>query len=278
MLLIPTRKSYRFLMIFCFCVCVTGAISQTRLSGQTKCPESANCYKAHSDEEVLAAQKELAKLLKVEAIIYANGTGVFREQYGIPLIEGPLMQANDRSVQTHRRATLVDISSISSTEPDLKDAFSYLLKECSSLSEKLNRATLSGLGAYIEAVNYTVEADFKTGTVDALKHSFKEVDEAYKKLSEVESNLTLPLEIKSVPTGSSILIATKYQSSQNRSEFSGSTDVRGINIYRGIYDYTISVAAFTPAHGRLDLVDNPPKLISCSSPPTQPKTLICTMQ
>ena len=242
---------------------------QTKPLTTEACPDIASCYKPRANDDVRQAQASLVATVEKEQKTYEK---LSRRLQSINFpANTTISEAYTSSLARHRvvyvsgvgRQAASGLMMISSPAAKSAKVYQDIAKNCLMLQASFDASGLSGLSTFVSRIAASVKRDGAVGTRESANHTVDNMDSMYDKLDDVKHKLTVSPKITSLPTGAKIAIATRAQAALGRFEFFGETDARGINMYRGIYIYTISANGFTTFSGELNLIDNPGRVIAC---------------
>jgi hypothetical protein len=145
-----------------------------------------------------------------------------------------------------------------------RQAFGLLIDACTTLERKLLDLGLGGLSSYVKDVASGIKSDSQQPSSESLSNSLKRTDKMYATLREHKNNISVSPQIKSLPQNAVIEIQSRAQAAKNEYEFVGTTDTRGVDLYRGIYSFKLILPDGTFTQGEFNLIEYPGNLIVCT--------------
>jgi hypothetical protein len=228
------------------------------------------CYSPRSVKDVNQAKKHLDQILQRSLAEYRSSFSQYRMEYGVILPNGLVAQS-----RSHAR--LETVSFLLSTDRHNESVMRLLAANCGALSSALDHAALSGLALYADHLREAIGTNATNATSETVKDTFGKIDTMYQKLISKKDDLVVNPNIVSAPIGADIYIATQRQMIQHKYEFIGTTNTKGVNLFRGVYDYQVNAQGYTPFVGELDLIDNYAATIVCT-PQNTVRSLVCIPQ
>jgi hypothetical protein len=134
-----------------------------------------------------------------------------------------------------------------------------------ALESEFAAAQLNGLAKYVSSVKSTLALDLAAGVQDFSRSVIGQTRAMFSKLRATSGVLAVSPVLVSLPYGATFGLQTQDDIAKGSFTVSVVINQRTklFNVYRGIYQYTVSFASYTTRIGTLNLIDVPGTLISC---------------
>jgi hypothetical protein len=221
----------------------------------------------HDEASVSSSRLTLTELVNTEQLNYKNVSERLRTMALSPSSgrssnqntpSGPhLMFVSKSFLPVQGGQVASDNANVSTTMTILNPIFTRL-------QDGLSGADMAGLSNYVANVHASILLDAAADARMFVSRALQKTDQMFSTLRQTSNNLSVSPIVISLPQGATFALQTQQDLEKGLFTLPIiSTNGQFINLYRGLYTFTVSMSPFVTGIGVLNLIDYPGTSIVC---------------